>query len=62
MSKKASLAVMNKQLHERDAKAKQQQQSENRSPYIPRGERGDFHKITITLPPEMLLALKTIGA
>ena len=60
MAKKASLKQLHKQLGQSDKPAKAAQKTSGEaSP--PRGDRGDFLKITITLPPETLQTLRDIG-
>lgn len=67
MSKKKSrLSDLNKQLHEPAetvAKAGKKHKAEKAEieSNIPRGQRGDFLKLTITMSGEMLVALKTVG-
>lgn len=62
MSKKAKLSQLNKALQEEKKepeKAKKKTTPKGGNPA--RGERGDFLKVTITLPPEMLGNLKRLG-
>jgi hypothetical protein len=64
MKKKATLSDLKKQL-ESDKQPKVKPSKEIKvgevEANIPRGERAGFLKITITLPPEMLAALRNIG-
>jgi|GEM_PF-4446919 len=64
MKKRATLSDLNKQLKsDKQSKAKPSQEMKVNKVErnIPRGERSGFLKITITLPPEMLAALRNIG-
>lgn len=62
MSKKVSLGQIKRDLDQTEkqqTKAKKKASDEASSP--PRGERSDFLKVTITLPAETVLKLKTLG-
>lgn len=73
MSKKAKLSQLHKELNaitkaenslvsEQKAKAETRKAKEDSNSGNPiRGERGDFLKVTITLPPDMLANLKRLG-
>lgn len=72
MGKKASLATLNRELNSsapvNEAITTQQKKSSKEykpmptdQPVIPRGQRGDFQKLTITMPSSMLISLKTVG-
>ena len=72
MSKKAKLSQLHKELTEKPKAvvAKTVNVTETKKPKPKktatganpiRGERGDFLKVTITLPPEMLADLKRLG-
>lgn len=62
MTKKAKLSDLNKQLKSnKQLKAKSSQEMISSEANVPRGERAGFLKVTITLPPEMLIALRNIG-
>jgi hypothetical protein len=72
MSKKAMLSQMNKQLgNQEDTKEKKtkkspaQKRDEEAKPLldsnIPRGERADFLKITLTIPADLLTELRALG-
>lgn len=63
---KARLSNLNKQLQETkktDTKPEKKQRQERTSieANVPRGERSSFLKLTITMPADMLAALKTVG-
>jgi hypothetical protein len=64
MTRKAKLSDLNKQLSsDKQSKAKPSKEIKNNEveTNVPRGERAGFLKVTITLPPEMLIALRNIG-
>lgn len=55
---KARLSKLHRDLEKKDDRKKTSKESAKN---IPRGERTNFLKITITLPPDLWVALKTIG-
>lgn len=69
MTKKALLSQMHKQLDEVKEKpekkakpsAHKKEVKASITPHIPRGERADFLKITLTIPAEMLTELRSLG-
>lgn len=67
MSKKARISELHSQLTSQQTKELKQKQTKfkleetNLEANIPRGERANFLKVTITLPPEMLNALRIEG-
>ena len=67
MSKKPSLKDLNAQLHApakvEQSKPKDKPKRESRviESHIPRGERADFLKLTITMPAPLLAGLRELG-
>lgn len=72
MSKKNLLAKMHKQLEEtKDTSEKKtieestpKKEKEEKAPleaHVPRGERADFLKITLTIPGDLLTELRALG-
>lgn len=68
MSKKAKLSELHRELSEPakderklDAKLETKRPKTDSSVNPIRGERGDFLKVTITLPPDLLADLKRLG-
>lgn len=63
MTKKARISAMNKQLHNpaKEHKTEKHVQEKEIEANVPRGERANFLKATITLPPEILAALRDVG-
>jgi hypothetical protein len=68
---KATLSQMNKQLKDQKDKAEKEQKKSNvqkkeqelmqAEAHIPRGERGDFIKTSITIPCDLLAELRALG-
>ena len=62
---KSRLSDLNKKLHQPqkkvDVPAEGKRGLEKIEANIPRGERANFLKLTITMPPAMLIALRSIG-
>jgi hypothetical protein len=65
MSKKATLSSMHKQLDSAKEKPKKEPKKKELSSepmeHIPRGERSAFLKISITIPGDLLMQLRTLG-
>ena len=62
MAKKVSLSQLNKDLHKDSSNAEvKHNPTASLGVNIPRGERGNFLKCTITLPSQMLSALRIVG-
>jgi hypothetical protein len=62
MTKKASLTEINKELNKPKPKAPKTREAQRTiEANAPRGERANFLKLTITMPAEMLSALKELG-
>ena len=71
MSKKATLSQMQKQIDPPKEKAekktkrspahKKEEEKGNLEAHVPRGERADFLKITLTIPPDLLTELRALG-
>lgn len=62
MSKKAKLSQLNAEIKKNSSKEKSLKKESNKiQPNPERGERGNFLKITITLPPEVLGKLRQLG-
>jgi hypothetical protein len=63
MTKKARISKMNKQLHNqsKEHKTEKELSAKEIEANVPRGERANFLKATITLPPDLLAALRDVG-
>jgi hypothetical protein len=61
MSTKAKLTDMRNQLGQSKEKPEKEKIKAPSDPHIPRGERADFLKITVTIPAEMLTELRALG-